>query len=116
VTSPDNTLRVGEQVDETKINFIKEIKDEEKISEYEDLLKELVFSTKELDIENYHDLSLHVMHKKGYITDVILLWIEKDEGIVVKPSTGLMLESNNSKENLAKLTKQQLKKLREIIE
>jgi len=56
------------------------------------------------------------MHKKGYITDVILLWIEKDEGIVVKPSTGLMLESNNSKENLAKLTKQQLKKLREIIE
>jgi len=115
VTTSDKILRIGQQVDETKIDFVKEIKDEEKIIEYENLIKELVFSTKEWDIEDYPDLNLHVMNKKGYITDVIYLWIGEDEGIVVKSSAGLILELNNSEKNLAKLTKQQLKKLREII-
>jgi len=116
MTAPNRVLRVGEQTSEDRIDFVNDIEDENKITEYENLYDELEFSNEEQVPEGYPDFIIQVWHKQGYITGVINVWSENEEGIVIKPSAGLYAEPENSNKKVAKLTGQQLEKLKEIIE
>ncbi|MFB1051990.1 hypothetical protein [Paraliobacillus sp. JSM ZJ581] len=47
VMEPDKVLHVGHSVSKYEFEFTKEIKDKKKISEFEQLFEEVVFSTEE---------------------------------------------------------------------
>lgn len=108
VTVADKVLVVGEQVSDIKIDFIKEIKNVEKIIKYENMYDQIHFSINEWDAETYPDVILTINHKGGYDTHYLNIWIDENGGIALIPNT--------SGNNFAKLSKKQLEELKEIID
>lgn len=107
IMMPDKILVVGHQVSEYAFEFTKEIKDEEKIAEFENLFEEIDFSTEEWNAEAYADIILQINHKTGIFTHPLRIWIDGDEATAL--ITGL------DEDNIGKLSKSQLENLKAII-
>ena len=104
---PDKVLLVGHQINDTTIDFSKEIKDKEKIKEFESIFNEVEFTEGEWNNATYPDMITHIRHKKGTITHWFEIWISKEEGIVV---------ISMSEETLVgRLTKSQVDTLKRIV-
>lgn len=81
---PDKVLLVGHQIDDTAIDFSKEIKDKKKINEFENIFKEVEFLEGESNKETtYPDMITHIRHKEGIATHWFKIWINEEEGIAV---------------------------------
>jgi len=81
---PDKVLLVGHQIDDTAIDFSKEIKDKEKISEFENIFKEVKFLKGESNKETtYPDMITHIRHKEGIATHWFKIWINDEEGTAI---------------------------------
>ncbi|HHV26647.1 MAG TPA: hypothetical protein GXX63_05565 [Tissierellia bacterium] len=76
-------LLVRHQVVDHEFEFTKEIKDKEKIVEFENLFNEVNFSSSEWNEERYPDMLVQINHKEGYFTHAFHIWINGDEGIVL---------------------------------
>lgn len=109
VMMPDKILVVGHQISELSFEFTKEIKDADKIAEFEDLFEEIVFTTEEWNEESYADIILQINHKKGIYTHPLRIYIGKNE------DSALAIISGLSENNIGKLSKSQLGKLKAII-
>ena len=103
---PDKILVVGHQISEMAFEFTKEIKDEEKIAEFENLFEEIVFSTEEWNEEAYADDIILQINHKGFFTHPLRIWIDGDE------ATALI---TGDEDNIGKLSKSQLEDLKAII-
>ena len=104
---PDKILVVGHQVSEYVFEFTKEIKDKDRIAEFENLFEEIVFSTEEWNEETYADIILQINHKEGIFTHPLEIWIDGDEATALIP--GLV------EDNIGRLSKSQLENLKAII-
>lgn len=107
VTAPDKVLMVGEKVGVYATKFEIEVRDQEKIAQYENILEELVFEESEWEPETYPDFVLKIVYKEGYFIGFHHIWIEEQGGSLLIP--------NGSDKNFAKLTVQQVEKLKEIV-
>lgn len=105
---PDKILLAGHQISDYGFEFTKEIKDKEKISEYENLFEQIVFLSDEWNEEAYADIILRINHNKGIFTHPLEIWIDGDEATVL--ITGF------NENNIGKLSKPQLEKLKTIID
>lgn len=105
---PDKVLVVGHRVNDNVIDFNKEIKDKEKINEFENIFKEVDFSEELWNKETtYPDIITHIRHKEGIATHWFEIWINEEDGIVVIPmSEGAWV---------GRLTKLQVDKLKRIV-
>ncbi len=81
--TPDKVLLVGHQVSDYSFEFTKEIKDEEKIAEFENLFDKVSFSSNEWNEETYPDMIVQINHKEGIFTHAFHIWINGDEGIAL---------------------------------
>jgi hypothetical protein len=106
--TPDKILMVGHQVSDYTFEFTKEIKDEEKIAEFENLFAQVKFSGKIWNPETYPDMIVQINHKEGYFTHAFHIWINGDEGIV-------LIWTSEEKE-IAMLSSLQVKTLNRIIQ
>lgn len=104
---PDKILVVGHQISEYAFEFTKEIKDADKITEFENLFEEIVFSTEEWNEESYADIILQINHKEGIFTHPLSIWIDGDDATVVI--------RGSIEDNTGKLSKSQLDNLKSII-
>ena len=107
---PDKILVVGHQISEYAFEFTKEIKDADKIAEFEDLFEEIVFTTEEWNEESYADIILQINHKKGIFTHPLRIYIDKNG------DAALAIISGFNENNMGKLSKSQLEKLKTIID
>ena len=106
--TPDKILVVGDRVDDYGIDFSKEIKDKEKINDFENLFEEVDFKEEWSGGKRESDMVTQIIHaKEGFITHWFEIWINEDEGLAVK--------SMEDKPIAGKLTKIQIKKLKEIV-
>lgn len=105
---PDKVLVVGHQVNDNVIDFSKQIKDKQKIIEFENIFKEVEFSEEEWNKETtYPDIITHIRHKEGIATHWFEIWINEEESIVViSMSEGAWV---------GRLTKSQVDTLKRII-
>lgn len=105
---PDKVLFVGHRINDNVIDFSKQIKDKEKINEFENIFKEVEFSEEEWNKETtYPSIITHIRHKEGIATHWFEIWINEEEGIVVMPmSEGAWVGS---------LTKSQVDILKRIV-
>lgn len=105
---PDKVLVVGHRINDNVIDFSKQIKDKEKINEFENIFKEVEFSEEEWNKETtYPNIITHIRHKEGIATHWFEIWINEEEGIVVMPmSEGAWVGS---------LTKSQVDILKRIV-
>lgn len=75
IIEPKKVLQVQTQINETSYQFTQEIKDKEKIAEFEKWFDEIDFS-KDIEIqEEYADMILQIRHKEGVSTHPVSLWI-----------------------------------------
>ena len=81
--TPDKVLVVGHQIGDHEFEFTKEIKDKEKIVEFEKLFDQVDFSSGEWNEETYPDMIVQINHKDGYFTHPFHIWINGDEGIAL---------------------------------
>lgn len=105
---PDKVLRVGTQVSEYTFQFSKEIKDKEKIIEYENWFDEIDFSEEVEKQDDYADIILQIDHKEGISTHHASLWINESNIIIVN---GIGAESRSGK-----ISNSQLNSLQNIID
>ncbi|WP_217587652.1 hypothetical protein [Lentibacillus saliphilus] len=110
VMTPDKILLVGHQISEYEFEFTKEIKDEQKVSEFEQLFEEIVFSTEEWHEETYADTIFQINHKEGIYTHSLKIWIDGEEAIMLKTH-----DRENKTATIGKLSKSQLENLETII-
>ena len=105
---PDKVLLVGHQVDNTTIDFSKEIRDKKKINQFENIFKEVKFlQDVKLKEENYPDMITNIRHKNGTSTHWFKIWVNEEESIVLK--------SNLGKPSIGRLTKSQVDTLESIV-
>lgn len=104
---PDKVLLVGQQIDEHAFEFKKEIKDKEKIVEFENLFDQVNFSSNEWNEETYPDMIVQIDHKEGYFTHAFHIWIKGDEGVVLIWTSG--------KKEVGKLSRSQVETLKRIL-
>lgn len=107
VMMPDKVLVVGHQISEYAFEFTKEIRDKEKIEEFENLFEEMDFLTEEWNEGAYADIILQINHKEGIFTHPLRIWIIGDE------ATALI--AGLTEDNICKLSKSQLDNLKAII-
>jgi hypothetical protein len=106
--TPDKVLLVGNQINDTTIDFSKEIRDKEKINEFENIFKEVEFSEGEWNKETtYPDMITHIRHKEGIATHWFEIWIDEEEGMAVM--------SMSEETLVGRLTKSQVDILRRIV-
>lgn len=105
--TPDKVLLVGHQVGNYEFEFTKEIKDKEKIAEFENLFEQVDFSSSEWNEEKYPDMIVQINHKEGYFTHTFHIWINGDEGIAI-------IWTSEDKE-IGKLSSSQVETLKRII-
>ena len=105
---PDKTLQVGSQVGETSYKFSEEIKDKEKIAEFENRFDEITF-TEGLDEPNgYADIIVQIRYyEDGTSTNPISVWFDENESTVVN---GIGSEGSTGK-----LSSHQLDDLKDIV-
>lgn len=83
-TKPDRILLVGYQVSESVTEYKKEIKDQNKITEFEELFDKVHFSNGEIVEDRYPDFVVQIMHmNEGYSTHYFSIWIDGDEGFAM---------------------------------
>lgn len=109
VIKPDKTLQVGSQMSESSYEFSEEIKDKEKIAEFENWLDKINF-TEEIDKpDGYADIILQIRHyKEGTSTHPISIWLDGNESTVIN---GI-----GSEDRVGKISSSQLDDLRDIID
>ncbi|MDR5659987.1 hypothetical protein RH915_10850 [Serpentinicella sp. ANB-PHB4] len=107
VTIPEKVLVVGAQTEEFSISTEREIRDQNKVAQYESLLEEIDFESSEWEPETYPDFVLMINYKEGYFVGFHHIWIEEQGGYLLL---------NGSNENFTELTAQQVQKLKEITE
>ncbi|MEL5864855.1 hypothetical protein [Clostridium cochlearium] len=83
IMTPDKVLVVGHQISNDAFEFTKEIKNKEKIDEFENLFDQINFSTGEWHAETYPDMIVQINHKEGYFTHAFHIWSNGDEGIAL---------------------------------
>ncbi len=105
--APDKVLLVGHQVSDYSFEFTKEIKDEEKIVEFENLFDQVNFSSAEWNEETYPDMIVQINHKEGIFTHAFNIWINGYEGIA-------LIRTSEDKE-IGRLTGSQVNELKRII-
>ncbi|MCG1013285.1 MAG: hypothetical protein GX892_01680 [Thermoanaerobacteraceae bacterium] len=81
--APDKVLVVGHHISDHAFTFTKEIKDQKKIAEYENLFNQIKFSRGECDEDTYPDIILQINHKTGIFTHPLHIWMKGDEGIAL---------------------------------
>ena len=108
VMKPDKTLQVGSQVGETSYKFSEEIKDKEKIVEFENWFNKITF-TEGLDEPNgYADIIVQIRcYEDGTSTNPISVWFDENESTVVN---GIGSEGSTGK-----LSSHQLDDLKDIV-
>lgn len=111
VMMPDKVLHVGHGIDKYSGEFTREIKDEKKISEFEQLCEEVIFSEEEWNEEKPADLVFKIDHKEGIYTHFLEVWINQEGAIM---SYGNDWENNMA--TIGELSKSQFEKLESIIE
>jgi len=105
---PDKVLLIGHQIDDTTIDFSKEIRDKEKIKEFESLFNEVEFLEGEWNNETpYPDMITQIRHKEGISTHWFEIWINDEECIV--------LISMSDETLVGRLTKSQVDTLKRIV-
>ena len=109
IMKPEKVLLVGTQINETSYQFTQEIKDKEKIAEFESWFDEIDFS-KDIEIqEGYADMVLQIVHhKEGTSTHLVSLWIN---GNNITVTNGIGADTKGGK-----ITKAQLDELQDIRE
>lgn len=109
VIKPDTTLQVGSQISESSYEFSEEIKDKEKIAEFENWFDKINF-TEEIDEPvGYADIILQIRHyKEGTSTHPISIWLDEKESTVIN---GI-----GSEDRVGKISSSQLGDLRNIID
>ena len=105
--TPDKVLLVGHQVSDLAFEFTKEIKDEEKIVEFENIFDQVNFSSNEWNEEKYPDMIVQINHKEGIFTHAFHIWINGDEGIA-------LIWTSEEKE-MGRLSRTQVETLKRII-
>lgn len=109
IIEPKKVLQVGTQINETSYQFTQEIKDKEKIAEFEKWFDEIDFSN-DIEIqEGYADIVLQISHyKEGTLTHPVSIWIDGDN---ITATNNIGTDTKGSK-----ITKAQLDELQNIIE
>ena len=107
ITAPDKVLVVLKQVDEHTMEVTKEIKDKEKITDFENIFDEISFEQKEWEEESYADVIVQINHKKGIYTHPLKIWFNVEEGTA-------QMYTIEDKE-IGKLSSTQVKALQEIL-
>ena len=108
IIEPKKVLQVGTQINETSYQFTQEIKDKEKIAEFEKWFDEIDFS-KDIEVQEEHaDMILQIRHKEGVSTHPVSLWINGNN-ITVTNDIGADTKGG-------KITKAQLDELQDILE
>ncbi|GEM02942.1 hypothetical protein SAMN05421839_1724 [Halolactibacillus halophilus] len=110
VIEPDKVLFVGQQIDEYQGEFTKEIKDKQKILEFENIFDDLNFVKEEWYPEKPADLIFRLDHKDGIFTHFYKVWIDDKEAIVLSA-----FDSENDITEIAKLSNEKLNDLESII-
>lgn len=109
VINPDTTLQVGSQLSKSSYEFSEEIKDKEKIAEFENWFDKINFTEKIDEPEGYADIILQIRHyKEGTSTHPISIWLDGNESTVIN---GI-----GSKDRVGKISNSQLDDLRNIID
>jgi hypothetical protein len=91
--APDKILVAGNQIDAYSFQFTKEIRDKEKIADFEKLFDEIAFVEEPLEEASYPDLIVQINHKRGIWTHPLRIWFDGEEGIaqqytIEKPMIG----------------------------
>ncbi|MGX7394686.1 hypothetical protein [Carnobacterium mobile] len=109
VIQPDKILQVGSQISESSYKFSEEIKDEEKIVEFENWFDRINFTEEIGEPDGYADIVLQIRHyKEGISTHPISIWVDEDEATVTNEI--------GSEDRVGKLSSSQLDDLRKIID
>src|SRR5699024_3877836 len=105
----EKVLLIGTQINETSYQFNQEIKDKEKIAEFENWFDDIEH-TKDIEIQKgYADMVLQIVHhKEGTSTHPVSLWINGNN-ITVTNDIGADTKGG-------KITKAQLDELQDILE
>lgn len=106
IMAPDKVLIVGHQIDEHTFEFTREIKDKEKIADFENLFEQVSFWEEEKEKESYPDIIVQINHKRGISTHAFKIWFIGEEGIAEIYTTEEKL--------IGKLSSSQVKALKEI--
>jgi len=107
ITTPDKVLVVLKQVDEHTMEITTEIKDKEKIADFENIFDEISFEKKEWEEKSYADLIVQINHKRGFFTHPLKIWFNGEEGTA-------QMYTVEDKE-IGKLSSTQVKVLKEIL-
>lgn len=111
VLQPDKTLQVGSQVGEDVFQFTYEIKDKEKIVEYEKWFDNIEFSeeAEEEFRDDYADIIVQIRnYKEGISTHPVSIWIDGNDITVIN-----QLGTGNG---MSKISKDHLHDLQAIID
>lgn len=111
ISQTDKTLQVGSQVGEDVYQFTYEIKDKEKIIEYEKWFDNIDFSeeTEEEFRDDYADIIVQIRnYKEGISTHPVSIWIDGNDITVIS-----QIDTGNS---ISKISKNDLDDLQAIID
>lgn len=105
---PEKTLVVGSQVDDSSYDFTEEIKDKEKIVEFEKWFNNIDFSSEIKEPNGYAEIIIIIRdYEQGTYTHPVSLWIDEDNFIVTNK---IGFENTGGK-----ISKTQLDELQKII-
>ena len=83
VIKPEKILEVGSQVDGSGYEFTKELKDKEKISEFEKWFDNIDFSSEIEEPIGYAEIIIIIRdHEQSIMTHPVSIWIDEDNSTV----------------------------------
>ncbi|MGY0400416.1 hypothetical protein [Carnobacterium jeotgali] len=106
---PGKVLQVGSQISESSYDFSEEIKDQEKIAEFEKWFDKINFTEEISTPDRNADIIMQIIHyKEGIFTHPISIWVDENETIV--------MNGIGTRDEVGKITNSQLNDLRNIID
>ncbi|MGB3160577.1 MAG: hypothetical protein WBA84_04945 [Carnobacterium sp.] len=107
-SKPNKIIQIGSQVSESSYEFSEEIKDKEKIAEFEEWFDKIDFKKETEKPDGYADLIVQIRYyREGTMTNPVSIWFDDYESTVIN---GI-----GSEGEIGKLSNSQLENLLSII-